>query len=303
MKVYIYTLKDPETNEIRYVGKSNENRIEKRLIEHCQEKRLNHNRHKDNWIRCLLRKKLKPVLEVIEESNTDNWSDREKYWITYYKKIGCSLTNTNEGGEGQPYRKSTQEHKEAVKKQISNTLKEYFSNKENRSICRKGGVASRGKKRPPRSHSGKASSSFVGVRKNGKKWISYININHKQLGLGSYRLEEEAAEAYDKAAIYLFGQGTTINFPVKLQKYLTTDIAAWFKTIFDNRVNKKYSSKYKYVSQVKDSRSLKEKIVWIAKDVADNYLGRFDSELAAANKVSVITGIPLFELEQLKIKR
>ena len=60
------------------------------------------------------------------------------------------------------------------------------------------------------------SSQFKGVafvKKNGK-WKAYIRFNNKQIYLGYFSEEEEAALAYDLKAQELFGQYAVLNFPV-----------------------------------------------------------------------------------------
>jgi hypothetical protein len=88
----IYTLKDPETLEIRYVGVTCTN-LGARLSQHIYDSKRKGDSHKKRWIRSL---KTKPLIEKIEECNCKNWGEREKYWISYYK----NLTNTEEGGQG-----------------------------------------------------------------------------------------------------------------------------------------------------------------------------------------------------------
>jgi len=59
-------------------------------------------------------------------------------------------------------------------------------------------------------------SSYVGVslRKNMEKcWRATIFYHNKQIFLGNYYTEEDAAYAYDKKAIELFGENARLNFP------------------------------------------------------------------------------------------
>lgn len=61
----------------------------------------------------------------------------------------------------------------------------------------------------------KPSSPYKGVTWNKKasRWYAQIKFQGKQTYLGSFVSEIEAAKAYDKAAIELFGEFSRINFP------------------------------------------------------------------------------------------
>lgn len=96
-KTFIYTLSDPNTNKIRYVGKSNF--PEKRYYNHIH----NCNRtptHKNNWIKSLIKENLKPILNIIDEVPMDNWQMYEIEWISKIRKEGHDLTNISDGGSG-----------------------------------------------------------------------------------------------------------------------------------------------------------------------------------------------------------
>lgn len=96
--VNIYSLSDPITGEIRYVGKTVKN-IQRRLSLHLQDaKSLNH--HTANWIKSLRKQGLKPISELLDIVDDDNWGFWEKYWISQCKAWGFRLTNHTEGGEG-----------------------------------------------------------------------------------------------------------------------------------------------------------------------------------------------------------
>ena len=62
-KIKIYTLKDPLTNEIRYIGKTKYSLVD-RLCKHLITYEKN---HRANWIRKLSKQNLKPIIELLEE--------------------------------------------------------------------------------------------------------------------------------------------------------------------------------------------------------------------------------------------
>ena len=96
MKTYIYILQDPTTEEVRYVGKSvnPKRRYNSHLWDKPKVKYYSH-----YWIQSLLKKGLKPIMTVIDETET-NWEELERYWISQFKTWGYPLTNITEGGEG-----------------------------------------------------------------------------------------------------------------------------------------------------------------------------------------------------------
>lgn len=97
-KVIIYTLSDPRTNLVRYVGKTTN--INKRFIKHINESKKSTSSHKKAWIRGLLNVGLKPIINIIDKVGKDEWEFWETYWISQFKTWGFNLTNTCDGGEG-----------------------------------------------------------------------------------------------------------------------------------------------------------------------------------------------------------
>ena len=98
-RVFIYTLSHPITNEIRYIGKT-EQSLYNRYCEHVSLKnsRNNLNYHSKNWIKSLLRNNLKPKIELLDIVNKDNWENEEIFYISYFKYLGFNLTNHQKGG-------------------------------------------------------------------------------------------------------------------------------------------------------------------------------------------------------------
>lgn len=97
---YIYGLVDPETNKIRYIGKTINPKY--RLSGHINES-LKTRTHKCSWIRNLLKRNLKPILKIIEICSLENFEEREAYHISLY---GFNeLTNSDERGQGNKSRR------------------------------------------------------------------------------------------------------------------------------------------------------------------------------------------------------
>lgn len=54
-------------------------------------------------------------------------------------------------------------------------------------------------------------SGFKGITHRGNRWLAYISFQNRKRYVGSYRTPEEAAEAYDEAALRLFGDFACTN--------------------------------------------------------------------------------------------
>lgn len=95
--VYLYTLNEPDTGEIRYVGKSED--VNKRLKEHIRKSKRNKT-HKDNWIQSLLNQNKSPILEIYKVVPESSWGECEQKLISELREKGLNLTNIANGGEG-----------------------------------------------------------------------------------------------------------------------------------------------------------------------------------------------------------
>jgi hypothetical protein len=94
---FIYILIDPIDNTIRYVGKTNNPK--ERFKAHTNIARDN-NTHKRNWINKLRKCGCKPEIEIIDEVQLSEWKYWERFWVAYYRFIGCDLVNYTNGGDG-----------------------------------------------------------------------------------------------------------------------------------------------------------------------------------------------------------
>jgi hypothetical protein len=93
----IYVLRDPRTNEVRYVGKTVKT-LADRLSAHINESGKIKT-HRGQWIQSLLKVGVRPVIEEIDQALAD-WVEKERFWIAHYRSITEKLTNQCDGGEG-----------------------------------------------------------------------------------------------------------------------------------------------------------------------------------------------------------
>ena len=92
-------MKDPVSNEIRYVGKSNN--PNNRLKRHLSESNLIESwTSKNKWLLSLRKNNLFPIMEIIDSTELDNINELEVYWIKYYRDLGFKLANGTDGGDG-----------------------------------------------------------------------------------------------------------------------------------------------------------------------------------------------------------
>jgi hypothetical protein len=137
----IYSLSDPRTDEIRYIGftsKSLDYRLRHHII-HANSHRSN--THVLNWIRELLRENLSPKINLLEIVPIgESWKLRETYWIAEGRRRGWDLTNLTNGGDGRPGCKLSDEAKKhisdgekrrknhpEIRRLISEGLKRYYT--------------------------------------------------------------------------------------------------------------------------------------------------------------------------------
>lgn len=139
---HIYTLCDPVTEQVRYVGWSF--LPKRRLVGHLWRARSGRERsHKANWLRSLEESGLAPLLRIVESGTSERgWATAEPAWIRHYTNIGCRLTNLTLGGEGVVGLKYSAESraKMSAAKRGRKLSPEHI---------KKLGDATRGRKRPP----------------------------------------------------------------------------------------------------------------------------------------------------------
>lgn len=95
MIAFIYSLSDPRSGEIRYVGKTIDTQM--RISAHCSHKS---SFRSSNWIKSLKKIGLRPQIETLEECDEIDWQEVERFWISYLRFLGARLTNLDGGGSG-----------------------------------------------------------------------------------------------------------------------------------------------------------------------------------------------------------
>ena len=117
-KVKIYTLSNPITGDVRYIGKTI-HKLSERLNGHIKEATKNkNNSYKNNWINSLLKAGIQPIISLIDEVEENNWQLIEEYWISQFKTWGFKLTNLTDGGDGI----KSKEHQDKIIKKIKYKL-------------------------------------------------------------------------------------------------------------------------------------------------------------------------------------
>lgn len=95
--IFIYALIDPETKDIRYVGKSI--RPRERLTNHLNERSQCYRTH---WLQSLRRRNLRPILRLLDILPlSGNWQAAERDWIARARE-SWPLVNSTDGGDGVP---------------------------------------------------------------------------------------------------------------------------------------------------------------------------------------------------------
>lgn len=130
----IYGLFHPITGELRYIGQST--RGLKQTKVYTRPYFANKKRYVASWIKSLNKQGLIPEIYIIEDNikNKETLNELEIFYISYFKMIGCNLTNLAEGGHGNSGYKMSDEAKikisEATKKNKNLQLarKKYFDN-------------------------------------------------------------------------------------------------------------------------------------------------------------------------------
>lgn len=95
----LYTLADPRTGEVRYVGWTSQ-RPRGRFSRHLYDARRGDNSHRCRWIRTLVADGCKPLMRPVAILAVEEAPSTEIRYIAAMRKGGARLVNTTNGGDG-----------------------------------------------------------------------------------------------------------------------------------------------------------------------------------------------------------
>lgn len=119
--MYIYVLVDPRDHEIRYVGKTKISDLTVKRDDHVYKALwdVQKNTPRYAWIRKLRQLSLLPSIDLVQEVNDEFIDGAERYWISYFRSIGCRLTNATPGGDGFVGAQHTEETKAKIRASVT----------------------------------------------------------------------------------------------------------------------------------------------------------------------------------------
>lgn len=97
--VWIYALVDPDTDAVRYVGKTERFMVD-RHKQHISNARKGSRLPVHSWLRGLMEANKPLIIASLElVSPGSDWAERERFWIEFHR-ARSTLFNLTDGGEG-----------------------------------------------------------------------------------------------------------------------------------------------------------------------------------------------------------
>jgi hypothetical protein len=169
----IYKLVDSLPSKMVYIGRTIKP-LEARRKQHLSNAWRGNKAPVYQWLRTVLQERREPLIVELECVPVEQAAAAEDAWIARERANGSTVLNERSGASGSFSRAIFQQR--------------YTPN-----------CGGRG---------------YRGVQKSGKtKWRALLRHKGIYQHLGTYTTAEEAARAYDKAAIALFGETALLNFP------------------------------------------------------------------------------------------
>lgn len=120
-EILVYGLRDPRTDEYRYIGKSMSglNRPKAHFT-------YSHNDSVNIWVLELREQGLCPVIDVLEECLEEELVSKEKFWINFYESTGCKLFNITKyrGWQNEKLAEELNKEKKKLQEELDGIRKE-----------------------------------------------------------------------------------------------------------------------------------------------------------------------------------
>lgn len=204
---FIYALVEADTREPRYVGKSDN--PQKRFYGHTHvAKRVSEKFPVYRWLRKRAAQRCLPELVELLEVPAKAWQYWERAIIAHFRSVFPRMLNVTAGGENPPI---------STRRGIAHPCFGRRHTKAELKKMRGRTISAAGRLHISTGHQGNkrkgCTSRFVGVSwfLRDKNWQAYIRQAGKMRRLGNFDNEEKAAQAYNNAAIALYGPGAKLN--------------------------------------------------------------------------------------------
>lgn len=112
MNSFVYGLVDPQSLEVRYLGKTTAGL--KRPLSHGRPSSIRLDFPVHRWISSLRRRCSDFAVVILEHGAPLELDDLERFWISQGRGLGWRLLNVTSGGEGTPGRSPSPIHRERV---------------------------------------------------------------------------------------------------------------------------------------------------------------------------------------------
>ncbi len=282
---FIYSLCEKGTDNIRYIGKTNN--IKTRIRTHIKNYKKERD-HKNNWIQSVLKRGGEIEISIIDEVDKNDWKFWEKYWISQFKTWNYNLTNATEGGEGQDfYSKETRE-----KMRVSNSGEKSPNSKKVLQLSKEGKIikewnsAREAQRELKINHISKVCNNTYGHKMSGDcYWIFKEN-------LASFKIEEPKTNPKPKKVLQISQQGEIIKVWDSISEAEETlnisSIGNVCKKVVNYRTAGGYHwryESYKFNFKIEEVPEQKKAVVQLSKD------GFFIKKWNSISEVTKETGI------------
>lgn len=202
--IFIYALNDPDNGKCRYIGATS----------NPKKRFQNHLCSRTSWIKSLVARGLRPVLEVLDEVPKSQWQFWEREYIRVFRAIGFNLVNIAPGG-----------HTLSGEISLAGALNPHFGHKHSDEAKATMRAKKLGKKASTETRAIQSAqrlgrkqknntSGFVGVCwfPETKKWQVRISTKPKAINLGYFKKLEDAVFVRALAVNKYLGSGQ-LNSP------------------------------------------------------------------------------------------